>query len=163
MALETIDADRGKIVTGTAKMRGVGKRDRICIGSGNCMTVQTFREAVLFAARAFEHSFIALVLEEFHVIAPHEVGVFDTGITPALMSRGAIIPVNARLLSPFTPGTLGGPTHAAVATGASLVMPGADLSGPAIASLIVDEKVTVAAGVPTIWMNVLLYRAPPAL
>ena len=115
MALETIDADRGKIVTGTAKMRGVGKRDRICIGSGNCMTVQTFREAVLFAARAFEHSFIALVLEEFHVIAPHEVGVFDTGITPALMSRGAIIPVNARLLSPFTPGTLGGPTHAAVA------------------------------------------------
>jgi len=83
MALETIDTDRGKIVTGTAKMRGVGKCDRICIGSGNCMTVQTFREAVLIAARAFEHSFIALVLEEFHVIAPHEVGVFDAGITPA--------------------------------------------------------------------------------
>ena len=48
-----------------------------------------------------------------------------------------------------------GLAHAAVATGASLVMPGADLSGPGIASLIVDEKVTVAAGVPTIWMNVL--------
>ena len=48
-----------------------------------------------------------------------------------------------------------GLAHAAVATGASLVMPGADLSGPALAALIVDEKVTVAAGVPTIWMAVL--------
>jgi fatty-acyl-CoA synthase len=42
-----------------------------------------------------------------------------------------------------------------VATGASLVMPGPDLSGAAIANLIVEERVTVAAGVPTIWMSVL--------
>src|SRR4051812_22780154 len=48
-----------------------------------------------------------------------------------------------------------GLAHAAVASGASLVMPGADLSGKAIANLIVDERVTVAAGVPTIWMGVL--------
>jgi fatty-acyl-CoA synthase len=48
-----------------------------------------------------------------------------------------------------------GLAHAAVATGASLVMPGPDLSGKAIADLIVDERVTVAAGVPTIWMAVL--------
>ena len=48
-----------------------------------------------------------------------------------------------------------GLAHAAVATGASLVLPGADLSGKAIADLIVNEKVTVAAGVPTIWMGVL--------
>jgi len=48
-----------------------------------------------------------------------------------------------------------GLAHAAVASGASLVMPGPDLSGPAVANLIVDEKVTVAAGVPTIWMAVL--------
>ena len=34
-------------------------------------------------------------------------------------------------------------------------MPGPDLSPPAIAKLIEDEKVTVAAGVPTIWMGVL--------
>ncbi|MEZ5298786.1 MAG: hypothetical protein R2697_21640 [Ilumatobacteraceae bacterium] len=34
-------------------------------------------------------------------------------------------------------------------------MPGPDLSGLAIADLIVDERVTVAAGVPTIWMQVL--------
>ena len=48
-----------------------------------------------------------------------------------------------------------GLAHAGVAAGADLVMPGADLSGPTLANLIVDEKVTVAAGVPTIWMQVL--------
>jgi fatty-acyl-CoA synthase len=48
-----------------------------------------------------------------------------------------------------------GLAHAAVASGASLVMPGPDLSGPSLAKLVVDEKVTVAAGVPTIWMAVL--------
>jgi fatty-acyl-CoA synthase len=48
-----------------------------------------------------------------------------------------------------------GLAHAAVAAGSTLVMPGNDLSGPAIADLIVNEKVTVAAGVPTIWMAVL--------
>jgi len=48
-----------------------------------------------------------------------------------------------------------GLAHAAVASGASLVMPGPDLSGKAIANLIVEQKVTVAAGVPTIWMGVL--------
>ena len=48
-----------------------------------------------------------------------------------------------------------GLAHAAVAAGADLVMPGPDLSGKAVADLIVEEKVTVAAGVPTIWMAVL--------
>jgi fatty-acyl-CoA synthase len=48
-----------------------------------------------------------------------------------------------------------GLAHAAPAAGATLVMPGPDLSGPAIANLIESEKVTVAAGVPTIWMGVL--------
>ena len=48
-----------------------------------------------------------------------------------------------------------GLAHAGVAVGANLVMPGPDLSPPAIATLIEQEKVTVAAGVPTIWMGVL--------
>jgi fatty-acyl-CoA synthase len=48
-----------------------------------------------------------------------------------------------------------GLAHAAVACGAKLVLPGPDLSAPAIADLIEREKVTVAAGVPTIWMGVL--------
>ncbi len=48
-----------------------------------------------------------------------------------------------------------GLAHAAVASGANLVLPGPDLSPPAIADLIESERVTVAAGVPTIWMGVL--------
>jgi fatty-acyl-CoA synthase len=45
--------------------------------------------------------------------------------------------------------------HACVATGADLIMPGPDLSPPGILRLIEGEKVTVAAGVPTIWMGLL--------
>ena len=48
-----------------------------------------------------------------------------------------------------------GLAHAAVAAGANLVMPGPDLTPRAIADLIVQEHVTVAAGVPTIWMGSL--------
>jgi fatty-acyl-CoA synthase len=48
-----------------------------------------------------------------------------------------------------------GLAHAGVAVGATLVMPGPDLSPPTLAALIERERVTVAAGVPTIWMGVL--------
>ncbi len=48
-----------------------------------------------------------------------------------------------------------GLAHGAVCSGASLVMPGPDLSAPALAELLVNQRVTVAAGVPTIWMGVL--------
>jgi fatty-acyl-CoA synthase len=44
--------------------------------------------------------------------------------------------------------------QAAVMAGSSLIFPGADLSPRAIADLIVDEHVTLAAAVPTIWMGV---------
>src|SRR5207249_2938372 len=45
-----------------------------------------------------------------------------------------------------------GLARAAVFAGANLVFPGPDLSPPAIVDLIESERVTVAAGVPTIWM-----------
>lgn len=48
-----------------------------------------------------------------------------------------------------------GLAHAGVASGATLVMPGPDLSPGALLTLIETERVTVAAGVPTIWMAVL--------
>ncbi|QEC49335.1 long-chain fatty acid--CoA ligase [Baekduia soli] len=48
-----------------------------------------------------------------------------------------------------------GLAHAAVMAGASLVLPGPDLSPGAIAGLMEAERVTLAAGVPTIWMGVL--------
>jgi fatty-acyl-CoA synthase len=48
-----------------------------------------------------------------------------------------------------------GLAHVGVAAGSTLVMPGPDLSPKAIADLIEHERVTLAAGVPTIWMGVL--------
>ena len=45
--------------------------------------------------------------------------------------------------------------HAAVFAGASLVFPGPDMTPAAIADLIVRERVTLSAGVPTIWMGAL--------
>lgn len=48
-----------------------------------------------------------------------------------------------------------GLAHAAVATGAKLVNPGPNLAPKPLAELIETERVTVAAGVPTIWMAVL--------
>ncbi|MET0727204.1 MAG: long-chain fatty acid--CoA ligase [Acidimicrobiales bacterium] len=48
-----------------------------------------------------------------------------------------------------------GLAHAAVAAGADLVMPGPNMTPTAIADLIEQERVTIAAGVPSIWMGVL--------
>jgi fatty-acyl-CoA synthase len=48
-----------------------------------------------------------------------------------------------------------GLAQAGVLAGSTFVMPGPDLSPKAIASLMESEKVTFAAGVPTIWMGVL--------
>jgi fatty-acyl-CoA synthase len=45
--------------------------------------------------------------------------------------------------------------QAGVMAGADFVMPGADLSPAAIAGLMESERVTLAAGVPTIWLGVL--------
>ena len=74
-----------------------------------------------------------------------------------MVSSGISVAEDDRILPvvPMFHANAWGLAHAAVASGASLVMPGPDLSPKAIADLIVDEKVTIAAGVPTIWMGVL--------
>ena len=75
----------------------------------------------------------------------------------AMVSSGLAVGEDDRILPvvPMFHANAWGLAHAAVASGASLVMPGPDLSPPSLANLIVDEKVTIAAGVPTIWMGVL--------
>jgi fatty-acyl-CoA synthase len=45
--------------------------------------------------------------------------------------------------------------YAAMMGGATLVMPGPDLSPPGLLDLMESERVTIAAGVPTIWMGML--------
>jgi len=48
-----------------------------------------------------------------------------------------------------------GTPYAAAAVGARLVLPGPRLDGDSLARLIIDESVTIAAGVPTIWLGLL--------
>ena len=48
-----------------------------------------------------------------------------------------------------------GLAHVAIASGATMVMPGPDLSPANVVNLIESQRVTIAAGVPTIWMGVL--------
>jgi fatty-acyl-CoA synthase len=79
----------------------------------------------------------------------HTLGVLAAG-TLGVDEPDRILPV-----VPMFHANAWGLAHAAVAAGSSLVLPGADLSPPAVASLIVDERVTLAAGVPTIWRGVL--------
>jgi fatty-acyl-CoA synthase len=68
----------------------------------------------------------------------------------AVSERDTVLPV-----VPMFHANAWGLAHAAVMAGANLVFPGADLSPKNIASLIEEERVTLAAGVPTIWMGVL--------
>jgi len=83
----------------------------------------------------------SIVLHTFGVMMADSLGACETDV---------IMPV-----VPMFHANAWGLAHAGVATGASLVMPGPDLSPGAIAGLIESERVTVAAGVPTIWMGVL--------
>lgn len=48
-----------------------------------------------------------------------------------------------------------GIAHATVGVGADLVLPGPQMNPKALADFIVNEKITITAGVPTIWMGVL--------
>ena len=68
----------------------------------------------------------------------------------ALSERDVVLPV-----VPQFHANAWGLAHAAAMAGASLVMPGPDLSPKAIAALVEEERVTLAAGVPTIWMGML--------
>jgi fatty-acyl-CoA synthase len=78
----------------------------------------------------------------------HTIGVLASALGPKEDDR--VLPV-----VPMFHANAWGLAHAAVASGADLVMPGPDLSPTGLASLIESERVTIAAGVPTIWMGVL--------
>jgi fatty-acyl-CoA synthase len=67
-----------------------------------------------------------------------------------ILERDVILPV-----VPMFHANVWGLGHAAPLAGSTLVLPGPDLSPGAIADLLESEHVTVAAGVPTIWMGVL--------
>jgi fatty-acyl-CoA synthase len=78
--------------------------------------------------------------------------------TYGVLTAGGLGPVETDRVLPVVPmfhANAWGLAHAAVACGADLIMPGPDLSAKGLAGLIESERVTLAAGVPTIWMGVL--------
>ena len=79
----------------------------------------------------------------------HSMGAWSS-TPPAVSERDTIMPV-----VPMFHANAWGLCQAAVMAGASLVMPGPNMQPKAIAELMESEKVTLAAGVPTIWMGVL--------
>jgi fatty-acyl-CoA synthase len=79
----------------------------------------------------------------------HTMGCLTADLL-GVSERDTILPV-----VPMFHANAWGLAHAGVMAGSNLVFPGADLSPGNIAALIEEEKVTLAAGVPTIWMGVL--------
>jgi fatty-acyl-CoA synthase len=78
--------------------------------------------------------------------------------TYGVLTSGGLGPTEKDRVLPVVPmfhANAWGLAHAAVACGADLIMPGPDLSPKGLAALIESERVTLAAGVPTIWMGVL--------
>jgi fatty-acyl-CoA synthase len=67
----------------------------------------------------------------------------------ALSDRDRVLPV-----VPMFHANAWGLPYACLLSGASMIMPGPDLSPASIVDLLESEKVTVTAGVPTIWMGV---------
>ena len=73
-----------------------------------------------------------------------------TSASFALSERDRVLPV-----VPMFHANAWGLPFAAGLAGASMIMPGPDLAPQAIVDLLESERVTVTAGVPTIWMGVL--------
>ena len=79
----------------------------------------------------------------------HTMGVMAVDAV-GVSERDTILPV-----VPMFHANAWGLAHAGVAAGANLVMPGPGMAPVPLADLIESERVTIAAGVPTIWMGVL--------
>ncbi|MDT4912540.1 MAG: hypothetical protein QOC66_1668 [Pseudonocardiales bacterium] len=77
----------------------------------------------------------------------HSNACTTTGVF-SLSDRDRVLPV-----VPMFHANAWGLPYACLLTGASMVMPGPDLSPGAIMELLESEKVTITAGVPTIWMG----------
>ena len=89
------------------------------------------------------YSHRALVLHTFAVSLPSGMGVDEPDV---------VLPV-----VPMFHANAWGLPYAAVMVGAALVMPGPHLDPASLVDLFARERVTLTAGVPTIWMGVLQY------
>ena len=73
----------------------------------------------------------------------------------SLSARDCILPV-----VPMFHVNAWGLPYAAAMTGAKLVFPGPALDGKSVYELLESEKVTMAAGVPTVWLMLLNHMQP---
>jgi fatty-acyl-CoA synthase len=81
-----------------------------------------------------------------HAMAINSMDAFGLAAVDAVLPVVPMFHVNAW-----------GLPHAAPVTGCKLVMPGPRLDGASLAQLMQDEGVTVSAGVPTVWLNLLAH------
>ncbi len=95
------------------------------------------------------YSHRSLVLHAMATMAAGAMGIHE---------RDVVMPV-----VPLFHANAVGFAHAAVGTGATLVLPGSDMSGPALAELIESQRVSVTCGVPTIWTSALPHLAGRSL
>lgn len=91
------------------------------------------------------------------VLYSHRSNVLHTMITMGVDTIG--MGANDTLLPvvPMFHANAWGLAFSCPATGAKMVMPGADMSGKAIYELLDKEKVTITAAVPTVWLMLLTY------
>jgi fatty-acyl-CoA synthase len=89
------------------------------------------------------YSHRALVLHSLAVALPAGMGVDEPDV---------VLPV-----VPMFHANAWGLPYACVMTGATLVMPGPRLDAASLVELFERERVTISAGVPTIWMGILQY------
>ena len=87
------------------------------------------------------YSHRALVLHTFAICMASGLGISETDV---------VMPV-----VPMFHANAWGLPHAAVMLGAKIVMPGPHLDADSLIDLLARERVTVTAGVPTIWMGIL--------
>jgi fatty-acyl-CoA synthase len=80
----------------------------------------------------------------------HSLGVLNASAGIGMMERDRLLPV-----VPMFHANAWGWGHAPLFAGAELVLPGPQMTPPAIAAMLEEEQVTMTAGVPTIWMGVL--------
>jgi acyl-CoA synthetase (AMP-forming)/AMP-acid ligase II len=80
----------------------------------------------------------------------HSLGVLNASAGIGVMERDRLLPV-----VPMFHANAWGWGHAPLFAGAELVLPGPQMTPPAIAAMLEEERVTMTAGVPTIWMGML--------
>ena len=91
------------------------------------------------------------------VLYSHRSNVLHTLIT---MGKDAMGMGNDDVVLPVVPmfhANAWGLALSCPATGANMVMPGAQMDGPSIYELLDSEKVTITAAVPTVWLGLLTY------